>query len=93
MLRILADHPHHTLPMDDLALVTNFLYRCSDFHNSFSVPVVRSPQVQISRPAGDANLGLLVSVDNPSAIQIIGREFDGYLVAWQNANEILSHLA
>src|ERR1700691_200200 len=33
MFRVLADHPHHTLAVDDLALVTNFLYRCSYFHN------------------------------------------------------------
>jgi hypothetical protein len=29
---VLANHPHHTAAMDDLALVANFLYRCSDFH-------------------------------------------------------------
>jgi hypothetical protein len=27
-----ADHPHYTLAVDDLALVANFLYRCSYFH-------------------------------------------------------------
>jgi len=26
VFRILADHPHHTLAVDDLALVANFLY-------------------------------------------------------------------
>jgi len=26
MLLVLADHPHHTAAMDDLALVTNLLY-------------------------------------------------------------------
>ena len=33
MLRVLADHPHHTAAMDDLALVTNLLYRCTYLHN------------------------------------------------------------
>jgi hypothetical protein len=26
VLRVLADHPHHTAAMDDLALVTNLFY-------------------------------------------------------------------
>jgi hypothetical protein len=26
VLRVLADHPHHTAAIDDLALVTDFLY-------------------------------------------------------------------
>jgi len=26
VLGVLADHPHHTLAVDDLALVANFLY-------------------------------------------------------------------
>jgi len=33
MFRVNADHPYHTLAVDDLALVTDFLYRCSYFHN------------------------------------------------------------
>ena len=32
MLLILTDHPHHAAAMDDLALVTNLFYGCSDFH-------------------------------------------------------------
>src|SRR5262249_16561418 len=33
MLGVLADHTHHTTAMDDLALITNLLYRCSYLHN------------------------------------------------------------
>src|SRR6201987_448550 len=33
MFRIYAHHPHHALAVDDLALVANFLYRCSYLHN------------------------------------------------------------
>src|SRR5579872_2121326 len=33
MFRIHADHAHHTFAVDDLALVTDFLYRCSYLHN------------------------------------------------------------
>jgi hypothetical protein len=32
MLRVDANHPHHTFAVDDLAFVTDFLYRCSYFH-------------------------------------------------------------
>jgi hypothetical protein len=36
MLRVLANHPHYSLAVDDLAFVANFLYRCSYLHNSVS---------------------------------------------------------
>jgi len=32
MFRVNANHPHHTLAMDDLALVANLLYGRSYFH-------------------------------------------------------------
>src|SRR5208282_5798553 len=35
MFRVDADHPHHTFAVDNLALVTDFLNRCSYFHNQF----------------------------------------------------------
>src|SRR5271165_5512196 len=35
----------------------------------------------------------LVAVHNPSAIQVVGRKFDRDFVSWQNADEILAHLA
>src|SRR6266851_513439 len=34
VFRILANHPHHTLAVDDLALIANLLYRCPYFHKS-----------------------------------------------------------
>jgi hypothetical protein len=33
VFRVDANHPHHTFAMDDLALVANLFYRCSDLHN------------------------------------------------------------
>jgi len=33
VLGVLADHPHHTLAVDDLALIADFLYRCSYLHS------------------------------------------------------------
>jgi hypothetical protein len=32
MLCVLADHPHHTAAMDDLALIANLLNRCTNLH-------------------------------------------------------------
>src|SRR6266567_3915530 len=49
VFRILADHPHHALAVNDLALVANFLYRCSYFHKAVlgrSWLVVCQPPVQ-----------------------------------------------
>jgi len=36
MFRVHADHAHHALAVDDLALVANLLNRCSYLHNSLS---------------------------------------------------------
>jgi hypothetical protein len=33
VFRVNANHPHHALAVDDLALVTNLLYRRSNLHN------------------------------------------------------------
>src|SRR5437868_2038530 len=43
VFRVLADHPHYSLAVDDLALITNFLDRCSYLHNpvlSSQLPVL-----------------------------------------------------
>jgi hypothetical protein len=32
VLGVDADHPHHAAPMDNLALHTNFLDRCTNLH-------------------------------------------------------------
>src|SRR5258706_5418393 len=34
VFRVLADHPHYSLAVDDLALIANFLDRCPDLHKS-----------------------------------------------------------
>src|SRR5579864_1655282 len=38
VFRVGADHAHHALAVDDLALVANLFYRCSDFHTVLSSP-------------------------------------------------------
>jgi hypothetical protein len=45
VLGVLADHPHYSLAMDDLALVANLLNRCPDLHKpvlSSQLPVLRN---------------------------------------------------
>jgi hypothetical protein len=34
VLRIGTDHSHHTTAVNNLALIANFLYRCSNFHKN-----------------------------------------------------------
>jgi hypothetical protein len=40
MLLVLADHTHHPAAVDDLALVTNLLYRCPNLHEKPQFSVV-----------------------------------------------------
>src|SRR6476646_4849239 len=44
-----ANHPHHTLAVDDLALITNLLYRCSYFHKISLQLSAFSPQQKPGR--------------------------------------------
>src|SRR5688572_17905190 len=73
MLRVIADNPHHTFSVDDLALIADLFYRGSYLHN------LTSP--------------LLVAICDSAPFQIVGRELHKYLVAGQDADKILSHLA
>jgi hypothetical protein len=44
MFRVFANHPHHTVAMDNLALVANFLYRSTNLHFPLPQLVLRSNQ-------------------------------------------------
>ena len=37
MFGVLTDHPDHPFPFHNLALVTDFFYRCPDFHSFYPV--------------------------------------------------------
>jgi hypothetical protein len=39
VLGVLADHTHHATAVDDLALVTDLLYRCTNLHDFPSTAV------------------------------------------------------
>src|SRR5271169_1477604 len=77
MFRVDANHPHHTLAVDDLALVANLLYRCSYFHNcSQSLSMLAlSMWGRALLPVRRAQFGaflLFIPIHNPSAIQVVG---------------------
>src|SRR5262249_53378569 len=76
VFRILADYPHYSTAVDNLALVTDLFDRRSYFHSS---PLISLPV-------------LFIPVDNPSAGQIIRRELHYHLVARQYLYEIFTHL-
>src|SRR6202166_2156664 len=107
VFRILANHPHYSLAVDDLALVANFLYRCSYFHNQFSVLSCQWRQLRdASRsfaslrmtPAGSRfaharKTASFIAVNNPPAIQVVRRKLDRDFVPRQYANKVLPHLS
>src|SRR5216683_576228 len=68
VFRVNADHPHHTLTVNDLALVTDFLYGRSYFHKP-----------AFSRQLSAFSKNLFVAIHNPAAIQIVRRKLHGDL--------------
>src|SRR5712692_5194025 len=78
VFRILADHPHHTLAVDDLALIANFLDRCPYFHKSVlgrsSLVVGQSVSEHFSAAA--VTTRLFIAIYNPPSIQIVRRKLD-----------------
>src|SRR5260370_31128256 len=95
VFRILANHPHHTFAVDDLALIANLLYRCPYFHKSVlgrSSLVVGQSTSELSSAAA-VPTRLFIAIHNPPAIQIVRRKLNCNFISWQNANEILAHLA
>src|ERR1700691_819145 len=92
MFRVDADHPHHTLAVDDLALVTDFLYRCSYFHIS-SQFLVLTAQFDLNRVENTILTISFITIHNSAAIQVVGGKLHRYLVTGQDANKILAHLS
>src|SRR5205823_14480401 len=74
----------YTFTMDDLAFIANLFYRCSYFHR---------PAFSSRASANVWRAGLFITVDNSSAIQIVGRKLHSDFIARQNAYEVLAHLA
>src|SRR5579872_3470703 len=63
MLRVGADHAHHPSAVNDLALITNFLYRCPYFHKNrpWSLVVRRWPTATRFQPLASSNLLCLLA--------------------------------
>jgi hypothetical protein len=103
MLLVLADHPHHTAAMDDLALVTNLLDRRTYLHNhNPSISLLISPDA----PAGHTHDNepperlvafwrqtgaLLVSVNDAATVQIVWTQLHRNTISREDADEILPH--
>jgi hypothetical protein len=83
VLCVLADHPDHPTAGDDLALDANLLHRCTDFH--LVLPFSAHPfRARVFK-------NLLVAVNDPPAIQVVGTQLHGHAIAGQNADEVLAH--
>jgi hypothetical protein len=85
VFRVLADHTNHPAAVDDLALATNLLYRCTDLHLLLPFSA-HSFLARLSK-------NLFVAVNDPPAIQVVWTQFDGHAVTWKNADEVLAHSA
>src|SRR3989475_3007362 len=99
MLRVLADNIHPPPALDDLALFASDFHGCSNLHDAFplsisdcglriSLSISFSPQSAIRNPQSY----LSVSVRDPPARRIIGREFHFHPVTRQNPDEVDPHL-
>src|SRR5215210_1000869 len=78
VLGVGADHAHHALAVDDLAVVAHLLDRSPNLHLTSPLP---------------ARAGSLVAVRDAPAVQVVRRKLDQHPVARQNSYEVLAHLA
>ena len=83
VLGVGADHPHHALAVDDLAVITHLLDRSPYFH-------CRSP---LRRELVRRLFSSLVAVCDPPSVQVVWRKLDEHSVAGEDADEVLPHLA
>src|SRR3989449_3351873 len=88
MLWVLADDIHPPPALDDLALFASDFHGCSHFHSR----VLVSRLFAFPRSPVPAFPFLSVSVRNPPARRIIGREFHFHPVTGQNPDEVDPHL-
>ena len=98
VLRVLADDTHHATAVNDLALVTDLLYGCTDLHVvPFEYTGVRLPAWQNWILCSDYRLNLnsssllLVAVDNAATVEIVRAELNRDAVAGEDADEVFAH--
>lgn len=77
VLGILADDPEDTLALYDLALIANRFNRRSNLHSQHSLSFVATAV----REARQADVRLLKSVGNSSAIEVIRRQLNHHPVS------------
>lgn len=95
VLGVFADDAKHALTLDELALVADRLDRRPDLHflPSNFWPEGRFVLLSLTLAAAGETPALLEAVGNPTAAQVIGREFHHNLVPGQNLDEIHAHFA
>src|SRR5689334_21569852 len=79
MARILADHTHHALAADDLAIAAYPLDRSAYFH---ALLLTINQQLYLFRAKDDA-----------TAREIVGSQFDSHFIAGQDTDVVHPHLA
>jgi hypothetical protein len=78
--RVSTDHPNHTLAADDLAVTAHLLDRSSDFHG-------------LLLDLNNLEISSLSSENDTTLRQIVWRQFNGYFIAWKNADVVHSHFS
>jgi hypothetical protein len=81
VLGVLADDANDTLAMNDLALVADRFYGCTDLHEKLQFLVLTYAAC------------LLVAVHNATAVQVIRAQLNGDSVTGEDADEVLAHSA
>jgi hypothetical protein len=76
MFGVDTDHAHNAFAVNDLALITHFLDRRTNFHYTFL-------------EVFDA---LLIAVSYSSPIKIVGRQLHQHSITRKNTYEVLAHL-
>jgi hypothetical protein len=80
MFGVDANHSHHALAVNDLALVAHFFNRSSDFH------LINPQDFSLLRT-------LFVTIRDSSAIKVVWRQLDQYSITGKNPNKMLTHLS
>ena len=92
MFRVFTNDPDNAFPMNNFALIANFLYWWTNFH--YFVPL----QIAAARAAWFWNFksrirDLFIPICNSTAIQVIWRKLDKNFIARQNSYKIFPHFA
>lgn len=86
--RIVTDNHDATVPANDLAVIADLLNAGLDLHSS----VLSVSDVQASSHT-DGLRELLVAVNDPTTVQVVGRKLHNHAVLLKDLDVVLTHLA